>query len=793
MLRILTCLGFQHDWRLIILAGIVCFLASLAAISMFQRARAAEGRARAIWTIATAASTGSGIWATHFIAMLAYDPGLALGYDIGRTVLSLIAATLVTGAGLAYAIYGATRLSPATGGAIVGGGVAAMHYLGMSAVVMPGTIAWSVDLVVASILLGMAFGAAALVVATRGDGVRPVLAGAALMALAILSHHFTAMGAVTVIADAARSIDPLSLAPTWLALGIAGVAIAVLGLSLAGAIADRHLADRAVEAAARFHGLAEATTEALIICDGGAIADVNSSLERLVGRRQAELVGKPLKSLFPVANAEISIGKAGEVVVAGANGELVACEVSSRTIPHGNRERIVVSLRDLRERKRAEARIIYLAMHDPLTDLPNRTAFNDRLTTVLDSARRNERGFALLCVDFDRFKEINDLFGHAAGDELLCEVGRRMREVAGNDFIARLGGDEFVLVSEGADPARAEDIATRLRAAVAGEIVIQGQRLRIGLSIGAAIFPGDGADAAELLANADAALYRAKSDGRSAIRFFSPEMDARLREKRALQADLRKALDANELVLYYQPQATVAGEIVGFEALARWMHPTRGIVLPATFIPVAEESGLIIELGEWVLREACREAASWPRPLKIAVNLSPVQFRHGDLPGLVHAILLETGLPARRLELEITEGVLIANFTRVVDILRRLKALGVGIAMDDFGTGYSSLSYLQSFPFDKIKIDRAFISNLDHNVQSETIVRAVIGLGRGLNLPVLAEGVENKHQLAFLSHERCSEVQGYLFGRPCAIEDYAAMVGRPAPDDRQPVIEMKRA
>jgi EAL domain-containing protein (putative c-di-GMP-specific phosphodiesterase class I) len=257
-------------------------------------------------------------------------------------------------------------------------------------------------------------------------------------------------------------------------------------------------------------------------------------------------------------------------------------------------------------------------------------------------------------------------------------------------------------------------------------------------------------------------------------------MDSQLRETRALQEDLRLAIQRDELVLYYQPQANIDGAVTGFEALVRWHHPRHGMVPPGTFIPLAEENGTIMALGERVLREACREAASWPRPLGIAINLSPVQFQHGDLPSLVHQILLETGLAAKRLELEITEGVLIGDFTRAVAVLRRLKNLGVRIAMDDFGTGYSSLSYLQSFPFDKIKIDRAFVNNLGQSQQSATIIRAVIALGRGLNVPVTAEGVETEEQLKFLAAEGCDEIQGYLFGRPQPIAEYAEVVGRAA-------------
>ena len=325
-----------------------------------------------------------------------------------------------------------------------------------------------------------------------------------------------------------------------------------------------------------------------------------------------------------------------------------------------------------------------------------------------------------------------------------------------------------------------EQLTARLRAAFVEDFDVGERRLPQALSIGVAVYPADGADAKTLLINADAALYRAKAEGSGSVAFYKTEMTTRLRERTALQADLKSAIQCNELRLHYQPQLKITGEMKGFEALARWHCPKRGVVPPSEFIPLAEESSLILLLGEWVLREACREAASWDKPLNIAINVSPVQFRHGDLPRLVHSILLETGLAANRLELEITEGVLIDDFSRAVSILRRIKSLGVRIALDDFGKGYSSLSYLRAFPFDKIKIDRSFITDLGTNPQSIAIVHAVIGLGRSLSIPILAEGVETKAQHDILAEEGCDEVQGYLTGRPLAIADYAEAVGRKA-------------
>jgi diguanylate cyclase (GGDEF)-like protein len=399
----------------------------------------------------------------------------------------------------------------------------------------------------------------------------------------------------------------------------------------------------------------------------------------------------------------------------------------------------------------------------------------------VDLSASSGDSFGLLIIDVDRFKSINDTFGAHTGDTVLKQLAARLQEACEGAFLARIGGDELAVISPtGPQPATAEKLARRLSAAVGHEFDVEGHPVSAGVTIGIAIAPGDGHDTTTLLANAEAALYRAKAEARGSIRFFESQMDQQLREKRALQHDLRGAIAKDELELYYQPQAEMDGTIVGFEALVRWHHPRRGMIPPSTFIPLAEESGIILSLGDWILRTACREAASWPKPLRIAVNMSPVQFQHSDPGHLVHQVLLETGLSPSRLELEVTEGVLIGDFSRAMSILRRVKSMGVRISMDDFGTGYSSLSYLQSFPFDKIKIDQCFVRNLKTSPQSAAIVRAVIGLGQGLGLPVIAEGVETKEQLAFLVDAKCDGIQGFLIGRPQPIAHYADMVGKPA-------------
>jgi diguanylate cyclase (GGDEF)-like protein len=434
------------------------------------------------------------------------------------------------------------------------------------------------------------------------------------------------------------------------------------------------------------------------------------------------------------------------------------------------REKMHAARVELSER---HEQITHLGHHDALTNLPNRTVLAMRLSEIFDSARANGVSFAVLAVDLDNFEEANDVFGHAVGDDLLCAVARRLQNASQGAFIARTASDEFtLLLATGEQPAAAEALADRLLKSMAEAFEIRGKKIPVGLCIGVATYPKDAMDPLTLQANAAAALHRAKVDGRQMVCYFDPTMDHRTRERYSLQLDLRSAIPHNELLLHYQPQATIDGEILGFEALLRWRHPKLGLQEPGGFIGLAEQNGSIVEIGEWALRHACREAASWKNPLQISVNISPVQFRNGAMPDVVQSVLLETGLAPERLELEITEGALINDSSRALSILRRLKALGVRIVMDDFGTGYSSLLSLQSFPFDKIKIDRSFVTGVDSNKQSAAIVRAVIALGSGLNLPVIAEGVETESEKEFLRREGCREIQGYLIGCPRSIAEY---------------------
>lgn len=451
-----------------------------------------------------------------------------------------------------------------------------------------------------------------------------------------------------------------------------------------------------------------------------------------------------------------------------ADGRVIKVLNYARELVFENRQAVLLAVVDVTEQREAAARIAHLAHHDPLTGLANRTLFRMRLMEGLERLGAADDGLGVLYVDLDGFKDVNDAFGHPIGDRLLVAVAERLRRILPTgDLVARVGGDEFALVQFDAGHEDAGRLAGVVVETLSRSYDIDGHVVNIGASVGVSVAPLDSGDADTLLKNADIALYRAKADGRGVHRFFEPQMAASIHQRRTLEQDLRQALLLGEFQIYYQPIVDIETDrIVASEALLRWFHPTRGTVPPSDFIPLAEDTGLIVPIGEWVLREACREAASWPEAVGISINLSPAQFRSRALAQAVMSALASSGLPSHRLELEITESVLLAENHANLSVLHRLRELGVRISLDDFGTGYSSLSYLRSFPFDKIKIDRSFVRELPGNHECGAIVRAVAGLGQCLGVATVAEGVETLDQLARLRAEGCTQMQGYLFSRP---------------------------
>jgi diguanylate cyclase (GGDEF)-like protein/PAS domain S-box-containing protein len=435
-------------------------------------------------------------------------------------------------------------------------------------------------------------------------------------------------------------------------------------------------------------------------------------------------------------------------------------------------------LLEISDRKEFEQKLAYLAHHDFLTGLPNRAVFSARLYRSIETAKTTATNFAVACIDLDGFKDINDTFGHAVGDEVLKNVAARLQNTTQNFFVARIGGDAFIMIFPNVTEADVTKELDALQMSVRTEMIIAGHAIRMEFSAGVAMFPSAGADEIAIVAAADAALQHAKRDKAQTIRFFDAEIEKRIRYRACIQRDLRSTIERNALNLHYQPLATSQGKIIGFEALVRWYHPTKGNISPDAFVPISEECGLILPLSRWVLRQACLEAASWKRPLSVAVNLSPVQFQHENLPVLIETVLSEVGLAPERLELEITEGVLIADSNRALATLTKLKKLGVQIALDDFGTGHSSLSYLRDFPFSKIKIDRSFIAKIGIQESAHAIIHAVIGLGHSMKMSVTAEGVETREQFEYLRDEDCDLMQGYLIGRPGFIESFSALTGK---------------
>jgi diguanylate cyclase (GGDEF)-like protein len=656
MMQVVNCIATLHDPWIVLLAAIVCVAGGWVGLELLRRARERQGFQQAGWAFLSSVAIGSSVWCTHFIAMLAYEPSAPVTYDPVLTFLSLLIVILGSALALILALTPA-RLAAGAGGAVLGLTIAAMHYVGMMAYRVDGIIAWDMAYVVASVLLSIVFGVAALASAGRVNALVTLV----FFVSGVVSLHFTGMTAVSVtpLATGAPIVNPF--VSNAMAVAVAGVALLIVGTGITSFMIDSDASD-------------------------------------------AHL-----------------------------------------------------------------ARLRHMALSDALTGLPNRVSFGDHLRHEITRASSQGHKVGIIGLDLDSFKEINDLRGHESGDEALIQIGRRLTALLRDgEFVARIGGDEFAAVKPYSEECDLSDFLTRIEQQLLKPIEIGESSFVTGASIGVSVYPQDGLDPDRLVGNADLAMYRAKNDPLRSVCYYEAGMDEMARKKREMATELRNAIPCGQMLLHFQVQTSVASrnEIVGYEVLLRWNHPRLGAVPPADFIPLAEETGQIIEIGEWVLREACREAVLWPDGEKIAVNLSAIQLADRNLPAVVHGILLETGLAPSRLELEITESSIVRDEVRALETLRRLRALGITIAIDDFGTGYSSLATLRSFPFDRIKLDRSFMGEIGESAQARAIVRAVLALGKSLKIPVLAEGVESEAQLEILAVEGCDEAQGFLLGRP---------------------------
>jgi diguanylate cyclase (GGDEF)-like protein len=651
---------FAIHQMLVMIAGAVCLFGTWVGMRHFARARATQGATRVGWLFMASVGTGAALWASTFISILALDPSLDSGFELFPVAVTLPIAILSCLIGFEIGSRH-FMLAPELGGTVMGGGILAMHYIGLKAWHINGTTEWYTYGVAITLLLGLGLSALSVNRANR-PVTRWCRHGAAIvLAFMICTIHYALTVSAQAVPDASIVLAP-GLVPAKM-LGV-GVVLAVL----------------------------------LVMGSG----------------------------------------------------------FSSYII-------------DLRSRTESADRIHQLSFNDTMTGLPNRIAFNERLAFAASESHELAHKLAAFSIDLDGFKDINDLYGHSTGDLLLIEVAERMRKPLGdNEFLARQSGDEFLALQiSGNYPHDAQTFAARIAAAFAEPFIVHDQRIMLTASIGYSIFPTDTPERDQLLSNAKLAMHRGKATQRGAICAYEREMDDAARARRALARDLQTAIENNELELHYQLQTSLAdGAICGSEALMRWNHPKFGRISPADFIPLAEETEAIIAIGEWALRTACREAAAGHLPGTIAVNLSPVQFGRADLAEVIHAILIETGLSPRRLEVEITESTLMSDQTRGLHILRKLKSMGISIAMDDFGTGYSSLATLHAFPFDKIKLDQSFVRRIPEDTAACAIVRTVLALGRSLHVPVLAEGIETSEQWHFLLSEGCDKGQGYLVAKP---------------------------
>jgi diguanylate cyclase (GGDEF)-like protein/PAS domain S-box-containing protein len=778
MFRVLTCIDTQHDLRLVALAAVVCFVTSLVTINLFQRARRSKNGSRWIWIATAGVAGGCGIWSTHFIAMLAYQPGVPVAYNVILTALSLLSASTLVAAGISIAVELPPRWGVPLGGIMLGLAVGGMHYLGMSALEVPGRLTWSLDLVASSIALGIVFSIAAIYAATRNSNAAMTFVASAALSAGIVSLHFTGMGAVGIAPDPRLVVTPSSIEPSVLALLVAAATAIVLALGAAGLIVDQRMREKSEQLAAALHNMSQGLC---MLNKNFEVVLVNDRFFEMFGVARARVTPcMPMRVLMDLAEETVPFAGDSRLAIRQWAQELVREQKSGKTIFTRTDGRIffitheqmptadgwVETFEDITERRQAEEKIAHMARHDGLTGLPNRTHFGEHLENSLGSLGRGD-SIAVLCLDLDRFKVVNDTLGHQSGDRLLQIAAERLRgALRETDFLARIGGDEFsVLQVAEHQPGAVTALARRLVEVMGAPIMVGDHQVQVGVSVGIAFAPADGSVADQLLKNADLALYRAKAEGRGTYRFFESAMDARMQARRALELDLRHAVATRAFELHYQPIVDLESNAVSaFEALLRWTDPIRGRVPPLDFIPLAEETGLIIPIGEWVLRQACAQAARWPAPIHIAVNLSPLQFKNAGLVATVIGALASSGLAPDRLELEITETVLLQDSDATLATLHQLRGLGVSIAMDDFGTGYSSLSYLRKFPFDKIKIDQSFIRELADGKDSLAIVRAVTGLGSSLGITTVAEGVETADQLARLKAEGCTAVQGFYFG-----------------------------
>ena len=770
-------------------AAVVCLAMAATVETLIRQAEASEGRQRAVCMALIVAVAGIGVWTTHFVAILGYRPDATLSYGLSTTMFSAVVGLLFIGGPLAASCAFRGRVTKAAWGALAGAGVAAMHFTGMRA--LEGClVTFGAPYVIAAVAAGVAGFAAALTVGGRQSGLCRTL----LLVAGVCALHFTAMAGVT-LELVSRAATRVALDTRLLSALVATASLALSIVACGAILATRRLRDErlsAAQAEARQNRMfliaMKHMSNGLVMLDGdGRVVAFNGRAEELLelepgalseGRPFSEaacgLAGEAGFDVRPFCPALVDSTETTHREATLANGRVL--RVSCRPLPERG---VVLTFDDMTERYSAARAMTQMAYRDPLTGLPNRRSFLEALNRSIG----DDRGTGVVLLDLDRFKQINETLGHQVGDRLLAKVAGRLAETLEGEQIFRLGGDELAVLLSRDAAERAASCAALLLDEFDEAFCVDGQRLRIGCSVGLALADA-GDDANLLLQKADLALYRAKGRGGHRVAAYEDGMMETARERRELEVDLAHAVERGELHLEYQPLFRLPDRrLVGFEALIRWRHPGRGLVSPATFIPLAEESGAIAEIGRWVLDAVSRQISRWPEHIHVAVNVSAVQMRAPDIVEQISAALRRCGVPSSRLELELTETAMVADGERIAASLRALRRLGVKIAMDDFGTGYSSFAHLRAFELDRIKIDRSFVSAADTDPEARAVVRAVTGMAREMKIMTVGEGVETQQQLDRLVELGCHHAQGFLLGRPLAAEAAGRLIAMQSFDD----------
>ncbi|MTH54569.1 EAL domain-containing protein [Bacillus mangrovi] len=750
----------------------------------------AKRQARYIWLASGSVAMGLGIWAMHFIAMLAFHLSVPVTYDVAMVVISILPALAASaialfiisrkGIGLKQNLHGALFMAI---------GIVSMHYTGMEAMMMAAEIQYDPVLWTLSAVVAFAASLAALYllqyVSNHPDrpGIGWIKAGSAVgMGFAVSGMHYTGMAAATFHSHSDH-IHPSTSAfnSTFLAYSIAIGMLILFAIVFLSMFIDRRFEHQFIKSERKFRSVIESANDAIVLSDKeGKIISWNRGAERIFGYREAEVLGEDLLLMitdrFKDSHQKAEIGKTAELEGLHKEGRVFPIELSLASWSEEGEVYFSSIIRDITERKQNEQKINEMVYRDSLTGLPNRLLFNDRLLTALHQAENSKQPVGVMFIDLDRFKNINDTLGHDAGDELLIEVAKRIKAAVGKtDTVSRQGGDEFILLLPDAASGELTKKAQRLLEVFSESVLIKNLELVITPSIGIAVYPADGRDLETLIKNADTAMYRVKEQGKNSFQFYDPSMNESVSKKMQIEIGLRKALERNEFKVVYQPQVEVhSGRLIGTEALLRWTNPGCGTVSPAEFIPIAEETGLILPIGEWVLHQACLQNKAWQNaghpPMRVAVNISSRQFRQSNLVEKVRETLLRTELEPHYLELELTESI-IQDSQHAIEKMHQLREMGIHLSIDDFGTGYSSLSYLKTFPINTLKIDQAFTRNIYTDPKDASLVDTIINMAHNLGLKVIAEGVETLEQLEFLQKKECHEAQGYYFSRPVSPED----------------------